>query len=269
MQPHPEPTTDQPTLGRRARNRAARQDQLLAAASDIVEEAGLDGLTMQGVADRVDCAVGTIYTYFSSKSALIAALQTAAVQRLLATYHLAAGKWDTWFTESGASDEAVESLVRVLAYGQLFVAAPELHPREYELLQLAINSPERLVNPDDVQAITPHALALVAEGLVLVNAAVGAGALSGPDTSRGDDGLRRLLRWIGALDGALLVSNANLAAMPETEAASFEPRRLAQLVTEDLLLAWGAPAKVLQAARDQLDRMRRAGSLIPTLTHSD
>ncbi|MBS1838697.1 MAG: TetR/AcrR family transcriptional regulator [Actinobacteria bacterium] len=268
MHPRSEPQTDQPTLGRRARNRAARQDQLLAAASDIVEEAGLDGLTMQGVADRVDCAVGTIYTYFSSKSALIAALQTAAVQRLLATYHLAAENWDRWFEDAGAADEAVEALVRVLAYGQLFVAAPELHPREYELLQLAINSPERMVSSDDVHAITPHALALLAEGLVLVNAAVGAGALSAPDTSREDDGLRRLLRWIGALDGALLVANANVTAIPAAEVASFEPRRLAQLVTEDLLLAWGAPPNILRAARDQLDRMRRAGALIPTLSTS-
>lgn len=260
------PSTDKPQLGRRARNRVARHDQLLTAASELVEEGGLDSLTMQAVADRVDCAVGTIYTYFASKSALIAALQTAAVQTLLATYHVAAKQWDGSFEESGSSDEAVESLVRVLAYGQLFVAAPELHPREYELLQLAINSPVRMVNADDVRSVMPSALALLAEGMVLIDAAVGVGVLSAPDTARSDDGMRRLLRWIGALDGALLVANANVTAMSDAEATAFDARRLAQLVTEDLLLAWGAPPRVLQAASEQLDRMRRSGSLLPTHT---
>lgn len=260
-----QPQTDASQLGRRARNRVARHDQLLSAASELVEESGLDGLTMQAVADRVDCAVGTIYTYFSSKSALIAALQTAAVQTLLSTYHAAARGWDVAFEDAGAADEAVESLVRVMAYGQLFVAAPELHPREYELLQLAINSPVRMVNPDDVHSITPHALALLAEGLVLIDAAVGVGVLSAPDTSRHDDGLRRLLRWIGALDGALLIANANVTAMSESEASAFDTKRLAQLATEDLLLAWGAPPKVLAAATERLDRLRRSGALLPVV----
>ncbi|UDY37834.1 TetR/AcrR family transcriptional regulator [Dermatobacter hominis] len=252
-----------PPLGRRARNRAARHDQLLAAASDIVEESGLEGLTMQAVADRVDCAVGTIYTYFASKSALIAALQVAAVQTLLATYHQAAEMWDEALEESGLNDDAVESLVRVLAYGQLFVAGPELHPREFEFLQMLLSTPERLVNPDDVRSVTPHALTLLAEGLVLVEAAVAAGALSAPDPARNDDGFRRLLRWVGALNGALLTANANVGALPASDADAFSARAMGKLVTEDLLLAWGAPARVLDAATEQLGRMQRAGSFLP------
>ena len=46
--------------GRRQRNRAARHSQLVSAAGSIVAEKGLDGLTMGEVAERVDCAVGTI-----------------------------------------------------------------------------------------------------------------------------------------------------------------------------------------------------------------
>lgn len=250
-------------LGRRARNRVARHDQLLAAASDIVDESGLEGLTMQAVADRVDCAVGTIYTYFDSKSALIAALQVAAVQTLLATYHRAAEVWDRSLTESGLADEAVESLVRVLAYGQLFVTGPELHPREYEFLQMLLNTPDRLVNSDDVKAVTPHALTLLAEGLVLVDAAVTAGALSAPDAGRGDDTFRRMIRWVGALNGTLLLSNTNVTGMPDANADAFSAANLGRLVTEDMLLAWGAPARVLDAATEQLSRMQRSGEFLP------
>lgn len=253
-----------PPVGRRARNRAARYDQLLAAASDLVQEGGLDGLTMQAVADRVDCAVGTIYTYFTSKASLIAALQGAAMQTILGTYHRAAEQWDLALEESGLDNPAVESLVRVLAYGQLFLAGPELNPREFEFLQLAMTSPVDLVNPEDLAGLTNHALTLIAEGMVLIEAAVAAGALSAPDTSRRDDALRRMLRWIGALEGVLLVSNVRVEAMRESEASAFDAGHLGLLSTQDLLLAWGAPPRVLTAAVDELDRMRRAGTFLPS-----
>lgn len=57
----------QPT-GRRARNRIARHDQLMTASMEILAQEGVEGLTMMAVAERVGCAVGTIYTYFDSKS---------------------------------------------------------------------------------------------------------------------------------------------------------------------------------------------------------
>lgn len=253
----------QAPIGRRARNRVARYDRLLAASSDIVQESGLEGLTMQAVADRVDCAVGTIYTYFASKASLIAALQGAAMQTVLASYHRAAEQWDDSLAESGIDDPAVESLVRVLAFGQLFLAGPEVNPREFEFLQMALNSPVNLVNEKDVAALTAHALTLLAEGMVLIDAAVTAAAISEPDTGRGDDALRRMLRWIGALDGALLVSNVRMEAMKSSETAAFDARRLGLLVSEDMLLAWGAPQRILRAAVDEVERMRTTGSLLP------
>src|SRR6476661_1943441 len=147
----PEPT------GRRARNRIARHDQLLRSASEITNEVGLDGLTMQAVADRVDCAVGTIYTYFESKSALIAALQISAIQTLLGTYHASAARWDEALEDT---DEAVAALVHLIAFGRLFVAGPDVHPREFELLQMLITSRERVVSTDDSVAVVPHAMIL-------------------------------------------------------------------------------------------------------------
>lgn len=259
---NPQIRVDAP-LGRRARNRVARHDQLLIAANDIVDELGLEGLTMQAVADRVDCAVGTIYTYFASKSALVAALQVAAVQTLLDSYHRAADIWDRSLEDSGLDDEAVESLVRVLAYGQIFVVGAELHPREYEFLQMLLSTPDRLVNRDDVAGVTPLAMTLIAEGLVLVEAAVATGALSPADATRGDDSFRRMIRWIGALNGMLLLANTNVTGMAAASADAFSATNLGRLITEDLLLAWGAPPRVLHGAAEQLDRMQRAGEFAP------
>jgi len=72
-----------------------------------------------------------------------------------------------------------------------------------------------------------------------------------------------MLRWIGALEGNLLLANVRLEAMSDTDAAAFDARQLGLLMSQDLLLAWGAPPRVLKAAVDELDRMLRAGSLLP------
>jgi AcrR family transcriptional regulator len=254
-----QPSTVEP-VGRRARNRAARHDQLLAAAMEIVAEHGLDGLTMQGVADKVDCAVGTIYTYFSSKSALVAALQTAAVQTMLATYHRCAQSWDDALVEMETEDH-VAALVRIMGFCELFVAGPQIHPREFELLQLLITARGQVIATEDLLGVLPHVMALLTEARVLIDEAMESGALAPMTTRPDDDSLRRTLRLAGGLDGALLVGGAGVPGVPEVEA--FESRRLAQLLTEDLLLAWGAQPRTLELAVERRERLRAAGVLLP------
>src|SRR5690606_37926200 len=83
-----------PPIGRRAQNRATRHAQLMAAATEIIATKGLSGLTMQAVAELVDCAVGTIYTYFPSKTALLSELQIAAIRTLQATFDASLASWD-------------------------------------------------------------------------------------------------------------------------------------------------------------------------------
>lgn len=51
-----------------------------------METDGLDGLTIEGLAIELDCAVGTISTYFPSKGALVASMQVDAIRRLASTY---------------------------------------------------------------------------------------------------------------------------------------------------------------------------------------
>src|SRR4051812_39333850 len=79
---------------RRERSRDKRRAMLLAAAGRILDRDGLSGLTMQAVAEEADCAVGTIYGYFPSKAALMAALQQQAVDTLWSSYQAARQVWD-------------------------------------------------------------------------------------------------------------------------------------------------------------------------------
>jgi AcrR family transcriptional regulator len=251
-----------PPVGRRARNRAARHDQLLAAATEIVAEQGLEGLTMQALADRVDCAVGTIYTYFSSKSALVAAMMSDAVQTLLAAYHRAARSWDDAL-ERLEVDESVAALARILAFGRLFVAGPHLHPREFEFLQLLIGTPGSFISPDDIDPVLPHAFTMLAEIQVLLDAAVATGALAPASDRPGDDALQRALRWTGGMNGVLLLSHLGHHRDRLPTARVAEGEHLALGLTEDLLLAWGAPRSTLLSAREAVLSMAERGELLP------
>jgi len=246
------------TTGRRARNRAARHDQLLAAATELVAESGLDGLTMQALSERVDCAVGTIYTYFPSKSALVASLMGDAIRHLMDTYHQAAARWDG---ELDDVDEPTAALTRILAFTQLFVASRDLHPREFEFLQMLITTPESLIDPDDVASVLPQSLAFLADVHQLLEAAVQVGALSA--AVAGDESFRRTLRWTGAIHGALLVSNvANVSGLPNAEA--FSASGLADSVTRDLMLAWGASPTALDDAEAELAILSADGLVVPS-----
>jgi AcrR family transcriptional regulator len=258
-------TTTAP-VGRRARNRAARHEQLMAAASEIVSTEGLDGLTMQAVADRVECAVGTIYTYFDSKSSLLTALQIAAIETLGTSFRRSRALWDDDLDEAGV-DEATAALVRLVAFGHLFTSAPTLHPREFELLQVLLSTRRRETSDEDARKVLPYALGLINEFRLLIEAAVEVGALRGEeqDGTFDDHSLGRTVAWAGALNGALLVSN--VAAVPadgEEEVPStfmgdvFDGRTLALRVGRDLLAGWGAPLEQLAQAEAFVQQLRDA-----------
>ena len=252
--------------GRRAQNRLARHEQLLTAATEIIADAGLNGLTMQAVAERVDCAVGTIYTYFASKSALLAELQVEAIKTLASSVDRSREIWDEEIDAAGL-DPASAALVRLVAFGHLFVAAPDLHPREFELLQVHISSRKRELTDEDTPVVVPHALALLAQLHSMVDDALAAGALS-PRAELGEDDaqqtLRRTLRWVGGLNGAMLVSNATSDPAWLTD-EELDGRRLAIALAQDMLLGWGAPPLTLASANEFVrnlaarDRLMRPG----------
>jgi AcrR family transcriptional regulator len=247
--------------GRRARNRALRHQQLIDAASAIISEVGLDGLTMQAVADRVDCAVGTIYTYFASKSALLAALQSNAIRVLADSYERAAASWDDAL-DASAMDDDTAALARIVAIGRLFTAWPDLHPREFEFLQMLIATREQLITFEDLKAVVPQALLLLSEARVLIDAAAELGALRMDPDVPGDDSMSRTIRFIGGMDAAILVAEASIAVR-DLDPDVFDRRRIAENTMRDYLLAWGATPARVGAAFAAIDEIDSRQALIP------
>ncbi|MCX6523837.1 MAG: helix-turn-helix domain containing protein [Actinobacteria bacterium] len=251
------------TQGRRELNRVARNHDLLLAATEIIATEGVEGLTMTAVADNVGCAVGTIYTYFDSKSGLLAALQVNAIQTLIDTFTASAESWEHAISKADL-DPAVAALARLVAIGQIFVAAGDIHEREFDLLQMLISAPADLTTDSDRQDVIPLALELLDTVRVFIDLAILVGALSLPSS---DSSVSRAVRWAGGINGALLVSNVGIEASRKNPTI-FDGQAIALSLAQDLLRGWGAPLHDLEAANLFVDHLIATDQLVALRSES-
>lgn len=241
--------------GRRERNRAEKERAYLDAAMVVAGRDGLRSLTMARLADEVDAAVGTVYTYFPSKGALVAELQREAIERLTASYHLIRDtsedrlrRWD---------DEAAAAVARLAVFGTFWIDSVDTHPQEASFLHALISESEEMVPPEEHYRVLPAAMALLDEARARVEAA---GALGVIDVA---DPMDLVIRWAAALTGALLTSN--LAPLNPT---AFDGRRMARALQHDLLLGWGAPTALVTKAEAHLHHLADQGPLAPRVDES-
>lgn len=235
---------------RRTRKRDARRRALLALAADLVEEVGPDGLTMAALAEAADHATSSLYTYFPSRSALLASLQQEALQVLGDVAVSAVAGWEP---ELADLDAPTAALARLVGFSRLFLSAPQHHPREFRLQQRLLVT-EGVEDTSDAAAVVPHAMAVLDTPRRLLAAAVEAGALAGHDAVADpldqplDGALVRTLAWVVALNGALLVDGL-ATGMPTTGAL------LGREITTTLLRGWGAGPDALATAVARADQL--------------
>lgn len=241
--------------GRRARNRLERERAYLTAAMAIAGRDGLRALTMQRLADEVDAAVGTVYTYFPSKGALVAELQREAIERLTASYHLIRDRSDAIL--AGWDDQVAASVARLAVFGLFWVASVDTFPREAAFLHALISEAEEMIPPEEHHRVLPAAMALLDEARAAVAEGVELGAV--PNIVD-DDAMDVVIRWAAALTGTLLTSN-----MAPLNPRAFDGPRLARILQHDLLLGWGADRNRLARAEAHVAELAASGSLAPPL----
>jgi len=235
--------------GRRARNRLARRTAYLRTARQLVSREGLEALTMQRLADELDCAVGTIYTYFPSKSAVIAEVQTHAIERLTASYLLARADLDR---SLGRVDDRTRALTRVVGFGQFFIATTTEFPEESQLLQSLMAEVRPSVDWADAVRVVPSAMKLLDYARVAFDEAIAAGALDRAD------GMERAVVLAAALNGVLLVDK-----LSRFDQQLLDARRLARQLLLDLLAGWGADRRALAKADRLIASLSARGPLAP------
>lgn len=250
---HSENVGSAPSVDRRTRKRAARTEELLELAADLVEAHGIDGLTMAALAEAADYATASLYTYFPSRSALLAALQQRALVQLakVGENHLA--DWNRALVDhpgigGDPRSERVAALVRLCAFSDLFLAAPERHPREFRLQQQLLVTPGA-EDTADAATVVPAAMVVLDVPRRLLADAARRGALrphpdgTDPLGEPIDGDVLRTFAWVVALNGALMV-DALTTGLPSTGTA------LGRELTDSLLRGWGASDDELTAAKD-------------------
>ena len=250
----------EPTGDRRTRKRAARRDHLLDLAAELVEDLGVDGVTMAALAEAADYAPASLYTYFDSRSALLAALQQRALRTLGQVAESALAAWEVALAEAAPAPSAeVAALARLWAFADLFLAAPDRHPREFRLQQQLLTTPD-VQDTEDAAEVLPVALQVLDVPRRLLAAAVEAGALAprpaGTDPlDRPVDGAYvRTVAWVSALNGVLLADGLT-TGLPTSGA------ELGDELTGALLRGWGADPQRLAAARTLSARWVAAADL--------
>ncbi|MCU1378664.1 MAG: Transcriptional regulator, TetR family protein [Acidimicrobiales bacterium] len=241
--------------GRRARNRLERERAYLAAAMDIAGRDGLRALTMQRLADEVDAAVGTVYTYFPAKGALVAELQREAIERLTESYHLIRDRSDAVL--SGWDDPAAASVARLAVFGRFWVASVDTFPQEAAFLHALISESGQTVPPEEHYRVLPAALTLLDEASGAVVEGRELRAITHLD---GDDPMDLVIRWAAALTGVLLTSN-----LAPLNPKAFDGRRLARILQSDLLRGWGASPERVARAEQHVAALEAGGPLAPPL----
>jgi AcrR family transcriptional regulator len=245
--------------GRRARARTERRQAFLDAALRVVTSEGIPALTMQRLAADLDCAVGTAYTYFPSKGALLAEVQREAIERLTASY-VALGPDVDEILDGEPS--AVATLTHLVALGRFWVDAEAVYPQEHRLLQLLLSEatqPEHAVPDSEVATVLPAAERF----LGLVGARIAAAMASGA-INVGGDAAERTVLLAASLNGVLQAGNL-VRFNPEL----LDSRRLAMALLDDLLTGWGADPGALAAAHAHTDSLSGSGPLARPLPSED
>ena len=73
-----------PSLGRRERNKQEKLDRIMAAATELFAEHGIDEVTTQQIADKADIGAGTLFLYAKSKGELLLLVQNSTYAAALA-----------------------------------------------------------------------------------------------------------------------------------------------------------------------------------------
>ena len=225
-------------VDRRGRKRAARRDALLDLAGDLVAAGGVHALTMTSLAQAADYAPASLYTYFPSRSALIATLQEQALLRLAAAARTAVERWDDDLRAVGTgTDDPGGALARLWAFNDLLVRAPAEHPRDFALQQELLVAVDAETD-DDAARVVPSAMAVLDVPRTLLLRAAGAGAI----TNEADEQVGRTLAWVAAINGALLAGRVR-------SGLAVGPTSLAESISRSMLVGWGAPIDLVDSAR--------------------
>jgi len=117
-------------MSRKQRELFEREQLILDTAQQILQQEGLQGLTMDRVAAEIEYSKGTVYNHFSSKEEIISGIGCRCMNRLIEMF-------------SRAKNYAGSHRERIAAIGIAHSLYAQLHPAELQNMQLIKSSAVR------------------------------------------------------------------------------------------------------------------------------
>ena len=131
---------------RRERYRSELRAETLAAARDLIQEKGYEGLTIRKLAKRMECSPMALYSYFADKQALLTALALEGFEKLAKRL------------DSTVRRDPLTALRKILPD---YIAYAEENPMEYRILFLSVETLGELkLTRQDLQERNPAFRAL-------------------------------------------------------------------------------------------------------------
>ncbi len=240
--------------GVREQFKLERHRDFLATALRIVMADGLQGLTMQRLADEIGCGIGSLYRHFPSKDALIAELEREALDIVNTSFQLSQSHVDEVLAKRGIDHTGLVALARVVAATRFWIAAETVFPQEIELSRRMFTDPDLHMDEGDVARVLPAALRLLDMARQLFEDANTAGAL------REGPAVQRAIVLVAGTTGVLMTSG-----LGRFDESLFDGRVLASLMVHDLFLGWGADPEELTVVEDLISTIAEHGQLTPAV----
>ncbi len=210
---------------------------------------------MQRLAAEVGAAVGSVYTYFPSKGALVAEVQREAVDRLTGSYLLLRPAIEQRVADL---DPSVAVLAHLVGFARFSIEAVDTLPHEQRLLQQLMYDADQLVPTEEGARVVPTVFRLLDMARERFAAAADVGALHPADA------MDRTIVLAAALNGVLQVSK-----LARWDADLLDGVRLARLLVDDLLVGFGAAPALLADAHAVIDAIAARQPLARPLPHGD
>lgn len=227
-----------PAQLRRQQNRDAKREKMLEAAFLLIEQNGVDALTMPRLAAKLKCAVGALYLTFPSKSALLVALQEQAIGWLSLEIAAAVEASKNAALERRGEDQANAALAHLVAAVDTVLELPQRSPARHRLVDELLSSPEMVFSQEELATVNTTLAALLGQITTLLKEAQAAGALAS-----GDVEVRARLLW-AALHGLDHFRKRDRGETPELRTP-----RLAVAMMDTFLRGWGATEDALAFRR--------------------
>jgi AcrR family transcriptional regulator len=120
---------------RRAREKAARRENILKAARSLLSRRGLEGTSMTRIARDAELGVSTIYSYYRDKEELFAALQCEGLEIL--------GR-----EMAERCRELREPEAKLSAMASVYLRFSESHSNYFEIINFFLSTPRVMLSPE-------------------------------------------------------------------------------------------------------------------------